>query len=694
MSSLSISFAINGGKESLGSSDLVRTRLRGISGFWWRKPVRDGVWRDCRFDVSAKIKKGKKHDYPWPEDIDPNLKSGYLKYLSRFKPLAEKPKPVTLEFEKPVIEIEKKISDVRKMADETGLDFSEQIKELERKYQQVLKGLYTHLTPFERLQIARHPHRPTVLDHIANMTDQWVELHGNRLGFDDPAIVTALGSMDGKSYMFIGQQKGRNTNEHIRRNFGMPTPHGYRKALRMMKYADHHGFPIITFVDTPGAFADLKSEELGQGEAIAHNLWEMFGLKVPVVTVIIGEGGSGGALAIACANKLFMLENSVFYVASPEACAAILWKSAREAPKAAEKLKITATELCKFQIADGIIPEPLRGAHTDALWTSQQIKLVVTKAIEELEKMDKDELLKHRMLKYRRLGGFVEGASVDPEKKRNFKKQDVDITQVLSEIETDFNRIKKKFKEAEGGPPRSISTEALEELRKELDQEMANAFISIGLQEKLEAIKLEFAESSGNSSDQSLSPGLKERVDKLVQEFNSCLSRPGSYVPLKQKLKMVTEANKMVELKNRENLEKEINEKIQEEAKKKMEILRMAHDKVVKGEQLDDELNEKVEQARTELKEMLKLASLEANINQDTDKEIQRTIDAAGLRGMIDELNGGIVRNPSGEITENLYEEIRAGIVAIMDLPELNEKFEDVIEELTVDTMGENNGGI
>ncbi|KAF5940469.1 hypothetical protein HYC85_021636 [Camellia sinensis] len=193
------------------------------------------------------------------------------------------------------MDLQKKIIDVQKMANETGLDFSDQIILLENKYHQALKDLYTHLIPIQRVNIARHPNRPTFLDHF-------VELHGDRAGYDDPAIVTGLGTINGRSYMFMGHQKGRNTKENIQRNFGMPTPHGYRKAMRMMYYADHHGFPVVTFIDTPEAFADLKSEELGQGEAIAHNLRTMF-------------GGSGGALAIGCANKLLMLENAVFYVA-------------------------------------------------------------------------------------------------------------------------------------------------------------------------------------------------------------------------------------------------------------------------------------------------------------------------------------------------------------------------------------------
>ncbi|MBA0601402.1 hypothetical protein Gorai_004581, partial [Gossypium raimondii] len=316
---------------SFGSSSKLHNGVSGIPLKTLGKAPFSVKKRDAT--VAAKLKKGKKHDYPWPADPDPNVKGGVLTHLSHFKPLKEKQKPVTLDFEKPLVEIEKKMIDVRRMANETGLDFSDQIILLENKYQQALKDLYRHLTPIQRVHIARHPNRPTFLDHIFSITDKFVELHGDRSGYDDPAIVTGIGTIDDRRYMFIGQQKGRNTKENIHRNFGMPTPHGYRKALRMMYYADHHGFPIVTFIDTPGAYADLKSEELGQGEAIAHNLRTMFGLKVPIVSIVIGEGGSGGALAIGCANKLLMLENAVFYVASPEACAAILWKTAKASPK-------------------------------------------------------------------------------------------------------------------------------------------------------------------------------------------------------------------------------------------------------------------------------------------------------------------------------------------------------------------------
>ncbi|KAL9270636.1 Acetyl-coenzyme A carboxylase carboxyl transferase subunit alpha, chloroplastic-like protein [Drosera capensis] len=285
-----------GNLDGVSLRSLVRTR--------WNRSVR----------VSAKLWK-RKYEYPWPKNPDPNIEGGILRHLSPFKPLKEKPKPVMLDFERPLMELQKKIEDVRKMANETGLDFADQIALLESKYQQALEELYLHLTPMQRVNIARHPNRPTFLDHVFNITEKFVELHGDRAGYDDPAIVTGLGTIEGDTYMFIGHQKGRNTKENIKRNFGMPTPHGYRKALRMMKYADRHGFPIITFVDTPGAYADLKSEQLGQGEAIARNLFEMFGFEVPMISIVIGEGGSGGALAIACANKLLMLENAVFYVA-------------------------------------------------------------------------------------------------------------------------------------------------------------------------------------------------------------------------------------------------------------------------------------------------------------------------------------------------------------------------------------------
>ncbi|KAH7691837.1 Acetyl-CoA carboxylase protein [Dioscorea alata] len=597
------------------------------------------------------------------------------------------------------------------MANETGLDFSDQISLLESKYQQALKDLYTHLTPIQRLNIARHPNRPTFLDHVLNITDKWVELHGDRAGYDDPSIVTGIGSIDGKSYMFIGHQKGRNTKENIQRNFGMPTPHGYRKALRMMRYADHHGFPIITFIDTPGAFADLKSEELGQGEAIAHNLREMFGLKVPIVAIVIGEGGSGGALAIGCANKLFMLENAVFFVASPEACAAILWKTSQAAPKAAEKLKITAAELCKIKIADGVIPEPLGGAHTDPSWTSKQIKATISKAMEELGQMDVDALLNHRHLKFRALGGFLEGAVVEPERKRNMKKKEADISKVTADTEVEIGNLKKAAIEAKCkslGP--TIPDEAIEKLRQDVDKEITNAFIAMSLQEKLEAVKMELSKSSSNSKDQTLNPVLKEKVDRLVQEFNLNLSRPGSFLGLKQKLQTLSEAGRLVDQRKKgDTLKKVINEKLQGQVKEKMELLKLARNKVAKGEKLGEDFIKEVNKAKQELMEMLKSVNLEVmglskkvaatappgleekleQADEVIKKEIEKAVDLAGIRGKIEEWKAEVVKGSNKEKVEELAKEIQEGIAVVIDSGELKKKIATTVglpEQAVVDS--------
>ncbi|KAJ6746996.1 ACETYL-COENZYME A CARBOXYLASE CARBOXYL TRANSFERASE SUBUNIT ALPHA [Salix koriyanagi] len=540
--------------------------------------------------VVAKARKVKKHEYPWPEDPDPNVKGGVLTHLSHFKPLKGKSKPVTLDFEKPLVALEKKIIDVRKMANETGLDFSDQIASLENKYQQALKDLYTHLTPIQRVNIARHPNRPTFLDHIFSITEKFVELHGDRAGYDDPAIVTGIGTIDGRRYMFIGHQKGRNTKENIMRNFGMPTPHGYRKALRMMYYADHHGFPIVTFIDTPGAFADLKSEELGQGEAIAHNLRTMFGLKVPIVSIVIGEGGSGGALAIGCANKLLMLENAVFYVASPEACAAILWKTAKAAPKAAEKLKITGPELCKLQVADGIIPEPLGGAHADPSWTSQQIKNAINEAMDELNKMDTEELLKHRMLKFRKIGGFQEGVPVDPIRKVNMKKKEEPVAGKTPVIELEYE---------------------VEKLKKQISKATES--------------------SSKPTGDHLMHPVLMDRIEKLSDEFNKGLPNAPNYTSLKYKLDMLKEFSKAksnLEKKSKgEELKLDINKKLKEvmdqpEMKKKMQALKAEVQK--SGASSAADLDDGTKQSISKLKKEIELELANVLKSMDLNVEIVR----------------------------------------------------------------------
>ncbi|KAG8391805.1 hypothetical protein BUALT_Bualt01G0225100 [Buddleja alternifolia] len=691
--------------KELLSSDTHGNFLRNLNGIRFKDSKGSRQRNGKCFRVFAGVRKGKKHDYPWPDDIDPNTTTP-LTYLSHFKPLEDKPKPVTLAFERPLMDLEQKIIEVQRMADDTGLDFTDQINALEMKYQQALKDLYTHLTPIQRLNIARHPNRPTVLDHILNITDKWVELHGDRAGYDDPAIVTGIGSIEGRSYMFIGHQKGRNTKENIMRNFAMPTPHGYRKALRMMKYADHHGFPIVTFVDTPGAFADLKSEELGQGEAIAHNLRTMFGLKVPIITIVTGEGGSGGALAIACANKLLMLENAAFYVASPEACAAILWKSSQAAPKAAEKLKITAQEHYKLRIADGIIPEPLGGAHADPVWTSLRIKDAILQQMEELTRMNTDELLRHRMLKFRAmgLGGFREGVEAEPERKRNMKSSEVNAPK-FADIESELDDLKKMILEATG-PSDPITNQKLEKLEEDLDQEMTKAFISMGLIEQIESLNLELAQST-NPDNQAL----KEKADRIVQEFKTKLSRPGAYIGLKQKLQTLNLVNKFLEMKeNSEKLKNELNQNLSTELKMKMQILR---EKLSRGDdQLDEDLRKEVEVAKDKLEEVLRSANLQVKgtikrenlkpphelreemvkVNREIKEEMERIIKEKGLSWKIDELKAEAVKDSTSERVKKLEAEIKEELAAALSVSPLKERLDNVRLKTESSGVGADNG--
>ncbi|KZV26731.1 acetyl-coenzyme A carboxylase carboxyl transferase subunit alpha, chloroplastic-like [Dorcoceras hygrometricum] len=656
---------------------LPRTCSRSLA-----KDMKDTKLRIGRtFRIFAGLKKWKKHDYPWPDNIDPNSQTP-LAYLSNFKPLEEKPKPVTLAFEKPLIDLEKKIIEVQRMADDTGLDFTDQINALELKYEQAVKDLYTHLTPIQRLNIARHPNRPTVLDHILNITEKWVELHGDRAGYDDPAIVTGIGSIEGRSYMFIGHQKGRNTKENIMRNFAMPTPHGYRKALRMMKYADHHGFPIITFVDTPGAYADLKSEELGQGEAIAQNLRTMFGLKVPIITVVTGEGGSGGALAIACSNKLLMLENSAFYVASPEACAAILWKSSQAAPKAAEKLRITAQEHYKLQIADGIIPEPLGGAHADPVWSSQRIKHAI---LQEME--------------------------VEPERKRNMKPSEVNVP-TFSDIESELEDLKKTILEAKGPSKSDPATDQkLEKLEKDLDQEMTKAFISMGLVDQIESLNLELA-SSANTNN-STNQDLNKKADRIILEFKEKLSRPGAYLGLKRKLQTLDMVSRLLEMKeNNEKIKIELNHKVSPEVKAKMDTLKIGRDKLAKGDPVDENLEKEIEQAKEGIEEVLRSANLEVvgttkretmtprtelsegilNVNREIKEEIEKAILAKGLFWKMDEWKVEATKDPKSERVMKLGQEIREVVCAALSESPIKEKLEKLKMTSGMEAMEGANG--
>ncbi|KAK6943066.1 Acetyl-CoA carboxylase, alpha subunit [Dillenia turbinata] len=654
---------------SAAASDLLRSSSNGVSGVPLKAlgSLRLGTKRRD-FTVTAKIRKGKKHEYPWPDNPDPNVKGGVLSHLSPFKSLKEKPKPVTLEFEKPLMDLQKKIIDVKKMANETGLDFSDQISLLETKYLQkefissrhsspviifqALKDLYTHLTPIQRVNIARHPNRPTFLDHIFSITDKFVELHGDRAGYDDPAIVTGIGTIDGRRYMFMGHQKGRNTKENIQRNFGMPTPHGYRKAMRMMYYADHHGFPIITFIDTPGAFADLKSEELGQGEAIAHNLRTMFGLKVPIVSIVIGEGGSGGALAIGCANKLLMLENAVFYVASPEACAAILWKSAKASPKAAEKLKITATELCKLQIADGIIPEPLGGAHADPSWTSQQIKKAINESMDELMTMDTEELLKHRSLKFRKLGGFQEGIPIDPSLKANMKKKDEPIIQIEN-LEGEVEKMKQQILSAKGSttmPPELGLKEMIEKLKRELDYEYDVAVEATGFKDKLVMIREEIAKAE--LQGQTLHP-LQHKIDRLAGELEQALPTAPNYASLIYKqdiLKEIMKAKNLGEQTKKAVLIKdEMNKRYKEiidrpDVKAKIEALKAETE--ASGSPLDDKQKENIINLKKEIEfkliNALRSSGLDVEATGLKTEKLRKLASFPDIKTKIEELDLGI----------------------------------------------------
>ncbi|XP_058099546.1 acetyl-coenzyme A carboxylase carboxyl transferase subunit alpha, chloroplastic-like isoform X2 [Magnolia sinica] len=541
------------------ASDHLQSSCNGINGM----PVKY-LGRSClgvgRRDLStvAMIKKWKKHDYPWPDEIDPNVKGGHLSYLSHFKPLKEKPKPVTLNFEKPLRDLEKKIVGVRKMSDETGLDFTDQISSLETKYQQALEDLYTHLTPIQRLNVARHPNRPTFLDHVLKITDK--------------------------------------------------------------------------------------------GEAIAHNLRAMFGLKVPIVTVVIGEGGSGGALAIGCANRLLMMENAVFFVASPEACAAILWKSSKAAPKAAEKLKITAKELCKLKIADGIIPEPPGGAHTDPSWTSEQIKIALVGALEELLKMDTQQLLHHRMLKFRAMGGFQEGIPADPVKKARMKKKEEPVIQKGEpsttpdiDLEDEIEKLKQKIfksKESLSQPPELGLNEMIEKLKREVDLEFSEAVKSMGLMDSFELLRKDVSKAR-SSPDQLIDPGLKEKIEKLKQEMNQGLSTSPNFPSLNYKLNMLKEISKAKELSEQDgklaSIKREINKRLKEivdqsNMKERIEILKaeMENSGASTEGDLDQGLKAKIAKVKKEMG--FELANVLKSLHLDVElmaskEEVLRTND-------------------------------------------------------------------
>lgn len=313
-----------------------------------------------------------------------------------------------LDFEKPIIELDQKLADMKQFAVENNVDVSEAVKSLEEKIAKLKKTTYANLTRWQRVQLSRHPDRPYTLDYIETICDTFIELHGDRGFGDDKAMVGGFGEMGGHSIMFIGQQKGRNTKQRQYRNFGMANPEGYRKALRLMRLAEKFNKPIVTFIDTPGAFPGVEAEERGQGEAIARNLKEMFSLKVPVICIIIGEGASGGALGIGIGDKVFMLENTWYSVISPESCSSILWRSWDYKEQAAEALKLTAKDMHKFGLVDEIIKEPLGGAHTDPVSTAKKIKKTILETLEELQKMDAAERIEKRIEKFSNMGVVVE----------------------------------------------------------------------------------------------------------------------------------------------------------------------------------------------------------------------------------------------------------------------------------------------
>jgi len=313
-----------------------------------------------------------------------------------------------LEFEKPLIEIEEKIKELKQISEASGMDVTEQIETFEKQASEYKKELYANLTPAQRLQIARHSDRPNFLDYIKLITTDFIEMHGDREGTDDRAIIGGIAKIDGQSVVIIGTQKGKSTKENLTYNFGMPQPQGYRKALRLFYHANKFNMPIVTLIDTPGAYPGIKAEETAQGTAIAENLREMAKLGVPVIAIITGEGCSGGALGLAVADRVYMLEHAYYTVISPEGCASILWRDAAKADIAAQALKITSEDLLELGIIDGIIKEPLGGAHCDYEAIAGELKSTVIKAINELKKEKPEKLKEERYNKFRRMGVFCQ----------------------------------------------------------------------------------------------------------------------------------------------------------------------------------------------------------------------------------------------------------------------------------------------
>ena len=309
-----------------------------------------------------------------------------------------------LDFEKPIAELEGKLADMKHLTDDSDDSVKNAIQALENKITDLKKETFDNLTGWQRVQLSRHPDRPYTLDYIYEITTDFIELHGDRTVGDDKAMIGGLGTIDGQTFMLIGQQKGRNTKQRQMRNFGMANPEGYRKALRLMKIAEKFNKPIVTFIDTPGAFPGLEAEERGQGEAIARNLKEMFMLKVPVICIVIGEGASGGALGIAIGDRVLMLENTWYSVISPESCSSILWRSWDYKEQAAEVLKLTAKDMLSNKLIDGIIQEPLGGAHTDVKAMAAEVKKVILENHKELANLSTEDRISQRIDKFCAMG--------------------------------------------------------------------------------------------------------------------------------------------------------------------------------------------------------------------------------------------------------------------------------------------------
>jgi len=311
---------------------------------------------------------------------------------------------IVLEFERPIVELTKRIDQLRELQEQNGVDLTASIEQLELQSEKLQQRIFTRLSPWQRTQLSRHPKRPYTMDYVEALFTEWQELHGDRAGHDDQSIITGFARFNDRPIAVIGQQKGRNTKENIKRNFGMVRPEGYRKALRIMKLANHFGMPILTFIDTPGAYPGIDAEERGQAEAIAKNILEMARFEVPIVAIVIGEGGSGGALAIGVANRVLMLENSVYSVISPEGCAAILWRDRGEGPRAAEALKITAHDCVELGVVDEAIVEPLGGAHRHTERTIEAVGEALERHLGDLLSLKDETLRNDRYERFRKLG--------------------------------------------------------------------------------------------------------------------------------------------------------------------------------------------------------------------------------------------------------------------------------------------------